>query len=129
MCEELKEAIYSANRNTDAVAQQIDALPIPCNFKGIFMHLTDERGFRFDKETLRQMEEVGKTESEVCAVILEGNDKQAGLIVAYRLATELDNDKKRAEAVQIVREGNRKSMNEKNVLLAILTVKGGSYDN
>ena len=124
MCEALQEAIQSANNNTDVIAQKIDALSIPCKFKGIFMHLSDERGFRFDKETLRQMEEIGKTESEVCAMILEGNHKQAGLIAAYRLATELDNDKQRAGAVQIIRDGKSKTINEKNVLLAILTVKG-----
>ena len=123
MCEHLQEAVKSANKNTDAMAGQIDALPIPCDYKGVFMHMADERGFRFDKNTLSQMQIIGETKSETCLMILQGNHKQAGLIAAYRLATELDNDKERAEAVQIVRDSGKKTIDEKSVLLTILTIK------
>ncbi len=124
MCEALKEAVESANRNTQIMAETIDALSIPCDYKGVFLHMADERGFRFDKETLRQMEEIGKTKSKICLMILNGNHKHAGLISAYRLATELDNDKDRAEVVQIIQDSKSKTINEKKVLLEILTVKG-----
>ncbi len=124
LCPQLQEAINSANRNTDAMAKTIDALDIPCNYKGVFMHLADERGFRFDKETLTQMEAIGITGSEVCLMLLEGNHKQAGLIVAYRLATELENDQQRAMAVEIIYDSGSKTINQNAVLLAILTILG-----
>ena len=107
------------------MAGQIDALPIPCDYKGVFMHMADERGFRFDKNTISQMQNIGETKSETCLMILQGNHKQAGLIVAYRLATELDDDKNRAAAVEIVRDGGKKTINEKDILLAILSISKG----
>ncbi len=125
MCEQLKEAIKLAKRNTDVMAQTIDTLSIPCNYKGVFMRMADERGFRFDDEMLMRMEAIGVTESEICLMILQGNNKQAGVISAYRLATQLDNDKDRAEVVQWIREELKKtSINEKDVLLGILTIRG-----
>jgi len=67
----------------------------------------------------------GESESEVCLMVLEGNSKRAGLIVAYRLATELDNDKDRAAAVEWVREKKPNGvLDEKTILLAILSVRG-----
>ena len=125
MCEELKEAVQSANLNTDVIAQKIDTLSIPCKFKGVFMHMADERGFRFDSNTLNAMQIIGETKSEVCLDLLTGNHKKAGLISAYRLATELDQDRLRAEAVQIVLE-KKSTVNERSILLAILTVRGKS---
>jgi hypothetical protein len=125
MCPELEAAVNAAKRNTDDMAKSIDTLTIPCAFKGAFMHMASERGFRFDSETIRQMEVIGKSESEVCLMILDGNNKQAGLIAAYHLAAELDNDTLRAEAVTIVRsEKNAKTLKENDVLKAILTVRG-----
>ena len=125
MCEALKEAITNGKNNIDAVALVIDTMPIPCDYKGVFMHLADERGFRFSKDTLQMMEVIGQTESEVCLMILQGNNKKTGLISAYRLATELDNDTDRAKVIEWIREETRKTtIDEKNVLLGILTVKG-----
>ena len=125
MCEALQEAIINGKNNIDAVALVIDKMPIPCDYKGVFMHLADERGFRFSKDTLQMMETIGQTESEECLIILQGNSKKAGLISAYRLATELDNDKDRAKVIQWIREETRKTtIDEKSVLLGILTVKG-----
>lgn len=123
MCDELQAAVESAKKNTYKIALTIDALPIPSDYKGVFMRLADERGFRFDDETLRQMETVGRTGSEICLMILQGNSKQAGLIAAYRLATGLDDDKQRAKAVEIAKGDGSKTINEKGVLLAILSVR------
>ncbi len=123
MCEALKEAVKSANVNTDVIAQKIDALSIPCDFKGVFMHLADDRGFKFSKNTFELMQTIGETKSQVCLDLLTGNHKKAGLISAYRLATELDNDKQRAKAVQLVLD-RKPSVDERSILLEILTVKG-----
>ncbi len=125
MCEALQEAIANGKNNIDNVALVIDTMPIPCDYKGVFMHLADERGFRFSKDTLQMMEAIGQTKSETCLMILQGNNKKTGLISAYRLATELDNDKDRAKVIQWVHEEtNKTTINEKNVLLGILTIKG-----
>ncbi len=125
MCEELQAAVEAAYKNTDATAARIDTMQIPCDYKGVFVRLADDRGFRFNKDTLQMMEVIGQTESEVCLLILQGNNKKAGLIAAYRLATELDNDTDRAKVIQWIREETRKTtIDEKNVLLGILTVKG-----
>ena len=125
MCEKLQAALEAANENNAATAKRIDAMAIPCDFKGVFMHMADERGFRFSKDTLQMMEVIGQTESEVCLMILQGNSKKTGLIAAYRLATELDNDQDRAKVIEWIREQTRKTtIDEKNVLLGILTVKG-----
>ena len=124
MCNDLKEAVLSANRNTDTIANKIDNLNIPCNYKGVFMHLADERGFRFDNDTLSKMEVIGNSESEVCLSLLQGNHKTAGLISAYQLATKLPTDKERAEVLEIINEDGKKTITEKNVLLAILTLIG-----
>ena len=125
MCEALKEAIELANLNTQQMAGRIDALPIPCSFKGQFLRMSDTRGFRFDDETLRQMEEIGKTESDICLMLLEGKD--AGLITVYILATELDDDKQRAGAIGFIREESKgKTITEKAMWKAITSVvKGG----
>ena len=125
MCEKLQKALDAANKNNTDTAERINAMPIPCDFKGVFMHMADERGFRFNKNTLEMMEIIGQTKSEVCLMILQGNAKQAGLITAYRLATELDNDKDRASVIEwIYEEVQKTTIDEKNVLLGILTVKG-----
>ena len=125
MCEELQAAVEAAYKNTDATAARINEMGIPCDYKGVFVRLADDRGFRFNKDTLQMMEVIGQTESDVCLMILQGNNKKAGIIAAYRLATELDNDTDRAKVIQWIREETRKAtIDEKNVLLGILTVKG-----
>ncbi len=125
MCEALQEAIANGKNNIDEVAAVIEAMTIPCDYKGVFVHLADERGFRFSKDTLQMMKTIGQTKSEVCLMILQGNSKKTGLIAAYRLATELDSDKDRAKVIEWIREETRKTtIDEKNVLLGILTVKG-----
>lgn len=119
MCITLDEAVLKAKQNVDNVAIAINNLNIPCKFKGAFMKISDERGFRFDKETLRQMQIIGDTDSDICLIILER--KQNGLISAYHLATELDTEKKRAEALEWLDEqGKRRT--ENNILKAILSV-------
>ena len=125
MCEALQEAINLANLNTQQMAVTIDTLPIPCSFKGQFLHMADKRGFRFDDETIRQMEEIGKTESDICLMLLEG--KEAGLVTVYILATELDDDKQRADAIAFIRESSKKkNITEKDTWKAITSViKGG----
>ena len=125
MCEAMKEAIARIHSNTDTLAAQIDALPIPCDFKAVFMAMAGDRGFKVNGATLEMMQAIGETESETCLLILEGNTKKAGLIAAYRLATELDNDKERATVVQYIRERKPNGViDEKSVLLGILQVKG-----
>ena len=125
MCEALKDAIERVNSNTAALADQINDLPIPCAFKGVFMQLAGDRGFKVSRDTFSMMQIIGESESEVCLMVLEGNSKRAGLIVAYRLATELDNDKDRAAAVEWVREKKPNGvLDEKTILLAILSVRG-----
>ena len=123
MCEALEEAKQSAYKNTDVMVKRIASLSIPCRYKGVFMHLVDERGYRFDEETISQMKSIGATNSDVCLMILEGNRKLASLIVAYRLATELKEDSKRAKAVEIIHEQGKKVLSEKSILLAILSVR------
>lgn len=124
MCEALKEAIDLANLNTKRMADTIDALPIPCSFKGQFLRMADTRGFRFDDETLRQMEEIGKTKSDICLMLLEGKD--AGLIAVYILATELDDDRQRATVITLIREkSKKKTITEKDVWKAITSVIRG----
>ncbi len=125
MCEHLQEAIDLANINTQRVADAIDALPVPCSFKGQFLRMADTRGFRFDDETLRQMEEIGRTESDTCLMLLEGKD--AGLVTVYVLATELDDDKQRSNAITLIRENSKKkTITEKDMWKAITSViKGG----
>ena len=80
----------------------------------------DERGFRFDKETLSQMKIIGATKSEVCILLLDG--KQNWLLSVYHLATELETDKQRAETLGWLdlQELNR---TERNILRAILAIK------
>ncbi len=125
MCEALKEAIDLANLNTQQMAKTIDALPIPCNFKGQFLKMADTRGFRFDDETIRQMEEIGKTESDTCLMLLEGKD--AGLITIYILAVELEDDKQRADAVTFIRgESKKNTITEKDMWRAVATVRKGA---
>ena len=121
MCEALQEAIDLANLNTQQMAETIDALPIPCSFKGQFLHMADTRGFRFDDETLRQMEEIGRTKSDICLMLLEGKD--AGLITVYRLATELETEKQRGQALEFIREQSKaKTITEKLAFKAIISV-------
>lgn len=130
MCEVLQEAVQMANLNTQQMAETIDALPIPCTFKGQFLEMADKRGFRVDDETIRQMEEIGKTESDICLMLLEGKD--AGLVSVYILATELDNDKERAGAITFIRENSKKkTITEKDTWKAITSVikgAGGLFD-
>ncbi len=130
MCEALQEAIDLANLNTQQMAQTIDTLPVPCSFKGQFLKMADTRGFRFDDETIRQMEEIGKTESDICLMLLEGKD--AGLVTVYILATELEDDKQRAEAITSIREeSKKKTITEKDMWRAVATVRkgaGGLFD-
>ena len=125
MCEALKEAIDLANLNTKHMAERIDALLVPCSFKGQFLRMADTRGFRFDDETIRQMEEIGRTESDICLMLLEGKD--AGLVTVYVLATELDDDKQRAGAITFIQENSKKkTITEKDMWKAITSViKGG----
>jgi len=125
MCEAMKDAIARLQRNTDTLAAQIDALPIPCSYKAIFMAMAGDRGFKVDGNTFEMMQAIGETESETCLLILKGNTKKAGLGAAYRLATQLDNDRDRAKVVQWVRDQKPNGViDEKSVLLGILTVKG-----
>jgi len=124
ICDKLQDALKAANNKNIAVAKRIDAMQIPCDFKEVFMHMADERGLRFNDDTLNQMEVIGRTKSEVCLMILEGNNKKAGLIAAYWLAVKLDNDKDRAKVIEWIREQtNKTTIDEKNVLLGILTIK------
>ncbi len=130
MREALKEAVDLANLNTQQLAEAIDALPIPCSFKVRFFELADKRGFRSSDENFRQMEEIGKTKSDMCLLLLEG--KEAGLINSYLLATELDDDKQRAEAITFLREkSKKKTVTAREIWQAIATVRkgaGGLFD-
>ena len=67
------------------------------------------------------MQIIGETKSPTLLDLCTG--KSFGLIVPYQLATQLDNEVCRAKAVQSIEEQGIK-MNEKNILLAILSVKG-----
>ena len=72
MCEELQDALLSANNNLDAIANQINTLKISCEYKTSFMRMADIRGFRFTVDTLNEMETIGKTKSKVCIPLLDG---------------------------------------------------------
>jgi hypothetical protein len=120
MCEELNNAINKAKKNIDHVANAINTLDIPCSYKKAFISMSDERGFRFDKETLHQMQIIGETKSDVSILLLDG--KQSRLISAYHLSTELETDKQRAEALEWLDEKELKRI-ERNILKAILAVK------
>ena len=130
MCEALQEAKLLATNNIYVIAKMIDNLPIACNFKGVFMRMADTRGFRFDDETIRQMEEIGKTKSDICLMLLEGKD--AGLVTVYVLAIELNDDKQRAKAITFIRENSKKkNITEKDIWKAIASVikgVGGLFD-
>ncbi len=130
MCEALKEAIDLANLNRQSLIEAIDALPAPDTFKVRFFELADERGFRSGDENFRQMEEIGKTKSDMCLLLLEG--KAAGLINAYLLATELDDEKQRAEAITFLREkSKKKTVTVREMWQAIATVRkdaGGLFN-
>jgi hypothetical protein len=121
MCTELKEAIGKAKNNIETIAEAINKLNISCKFKAAFMKMTDERGFRFDNDTLQMMQIIGQTDSDMCLMLLLDR-KQSGLIAAYRLATELKEDSQRAEAIQWLEDNGFKPV-EKNILMAILTVR------
>ncbi len=130
MCEALKEAIDLANLNRQSLIEAIDALSAPDAFKVRFFELADERGFRSGDENFRQMEEIGKTKSDMCLLLLEG--KAAGLINAYLLATELDDEKQRAEAITFLREkSKKKTVTVREMWQAIATVRkdaGGLFN-
>ena len=121
MCKDFTDAMEQANTNLYKLGDSINQLRIPCRYKGAFMVMADNRGFRFIDTTLKEMEIIGQTDSDVLIHLLDG--KSAGLGVPYILATYLDEDRARAMALQVLEEENRKST-EKNVLKAILTVKG-----
>ena len=120
MCEEFNDAMEKANTNLYRLGDSIDKLNIPCRYKGAFLLMADNRGFRFTNNTLGEMEEIGGTDSDVLIPLLEG--KSAGLGVPYILATYLDTDKHRAMVLQLLEE-NKQRTTEKNVLKAILTIK------
>lgn len=120
MCKTLEEAVLKAKQNIDNVARAINNLEIPSKFKGVFMQISDERGFRFDKEILRQMKVIGDTDSDICLMILYR--KRNGLISSYHLATELTTEKERAEVLEWLDE-HKQSRSENNILKAILAVK------
>lgn len=120
MCEEFNEAMAKANSNLYKLGDSINRLNVPCNYKGAFLLMADNRGFRFTNDTLEHMETIGQTKSEVLIHLLDG--KSAGLIVPYILATYLETDKARAMVLQLLEEEKRKTT-ESNVLKAILTVK------
>ena len=120
MSRELQSATDNAHKNIDAISQKIKALKVSGKFKGAFMKMVDIRGFRDTPETYKEMQVIGDTKSDTCISLLEG--KGAGLIVAYHLATQLDNEKARAMVLQELNEHNLK-FTENNVLKAILTVK------
>lgn len=120
MCTELKEAIGKAKNNIETIAEAINQLSISCRYKAAFMQMTDERGFRFDMDTLQMMEIVGQTDSDICHMMLDG--KQNGLTAAYRLATELRDDSQRGKAIEWL-EREKLKPTEKNILLAVLSVR------
>ena len=126
MCEEVRNALERGKGNIEAMAGEIEALPIPRDFKGVFIDMVANRGLQLNKQTIGYMQIIGESNSGVCLTILEGNHKRAGLIAAYRLSTELQEDRDRAKVVQWIRdELGKKTIDEKSVLLGILHVKGG----
>ncbi len=120
MCEAFEEARQSGRNNRYGLENNIEALDVPCRYKAAFLRMTDNRGFRFKDDTLSQMEEIGKTDSDVLIPLLGG--KVAGLIVPYILSTYLDSDKERAQVIEYLSE-KREKVTEKNVLKAILTFR------
>ncbi len=120
MCEQFENAMAQASTNLYKVGDSINMLDIPCRYKGAFMVMADNRGFRFTEDTLSEMETIGKIDSEVLIPLLNG--KSSGLGVAYILATYLDNDKARATVLEYLDE-ERQSTTKENVLKAILSVK------
>ncbi len=120
MCKALNDALGDGKSNLNSLAQRIGSLKVSCKYKGAFMRMSDNRGFRFTDDTLSQMEAIGSSKSEVCIHLLDG--KQAGLIVPYTLATQLDTDKDRALVLQEL-EKDKKRVTEINILKAILTIK------
>ena len=130
MCESLQEAIDLANLNTQSLAEAIETLPVPDAFKVRFFQMADKRGFRSGDENFRQMEEIGKTKSDMCLLLLEG--KEAGLINSYLLATELETEKQRGEAIIFLREkSKKKTVTAREMWQAIATVRkseGGLFD-
>ena len=120
MCTELQEALSSANYNLQTIANKIQVLKVLCEYKGAFMKMIDVRGFRDSAETYEQMQIIGDAKSDICISLLTG--KGSGLIVSYLFATQLGNEKERALVLEEL-ELNNKTINEKNSLLAILTIK------
>ena len=120
MCEDYADAMEKANSNLYKLGDNINQLEIPCRYKGAFVRMADNRGFRFINDTLLEMETIGQTDSDVLIHLLDG--KSAGLGVPFILATYLDDDKTRALVLQELEE-DKKRTTEKNVLKAILTVK------
>ncbi len=47
MCEEFNDAMEQANTNLYKLGDSINQLKIPCRYKGAFMVMADNRGFRF----------------------------------------------------------------------------------
>lgn len=118
MCESFNNEMDKASNNLHRLGESIKSLKISCRYKGAFMGMADIRGFRFTKDTLKEMEIIGKTDSDVLIHLLDG--KKNGIGVPYILAIYLDNDKKRALALQWLEENN-KERTEKNVFEAILS--------
>ena len=117
----LQDATAVVSANLADMEKKIDALDVPEYFKGAFMGVTDIRGFRVSEDNLSRMQTIGETKSETLLHLCSG--KSYGLVVPFRLATQLKTEKCRAMAVQWVDEQQVK-MNGENILLAILSVKG-----
>ena len=120
MCQHLDDAIARAINNIHKIGESINNLKVPCRYKGAFLEMADYRGFRFTDTTLKEMETIGKTNSNILFHLLDG--KKNGIGVPYILATYLDTDKKRALALGWLEE-NKKKRTEKNVLKAVLSVR------
>jgi hypothetical protein len=125
MCNEAREARERGRRNIDIMADAIEALAIPCKFKGVFIDMVANRGLQINERSIGYMEAIGESESDTCLLILEGNRKRAGLIAAYRLATELTDEWERAKVVEWIRdELQKKTIDEKSILLGVSYVRG-----
>ena len=120
MCKDFTDAMERAKDNLSKLGKSISGLKVPCRYKGAFMFIADLRGFRFTEHTLDEMEVIGKTDSDVLIHLIDG--KSFGIGVPYMLATYLDNDKARAMVLEILKE-KKQRITEKNVLMAIITVK------
>ena len=120
MCKDFTDAMENGNTNFLKLGESINQLKIPCRYKGAFVAMADDRGFRFTNTTLYEMEEIGKTNSNTLINLLDG--KKNGIGVPYLLATYLKKDKHRAMVLQLLAE-DKQSTTETNVLKAILTVK------